>query len=105
MTTTLQAIQHVYLDEDGVPRVGDTRMKVIDLVVAHQSHSYTAEDLHFHFPDISMSQAHAALAYYWDNKAELDAAIDAQRRYVDMMRESFGDRTIASKLRAKGLIE
>ena len=101
----LQTKQHVYLDDNGVPRVGAPGMKVIDLVVAHQAHGYSAAELHFQFRDISMSEAHAALAYYWDNKPQLDAAIEEQDRYVRELRAELGESPAIKRLRKLGYIE
>lgn len=61
-----------------MPIVSGTTMKVIELVMAQRAHGWSPEELSFQFPHLSMAQIHAALAYYWDHREELDA--DMQQR-------------------------
>jgi hypothetical protein len=48
-------------------------MKIVELVMAQRAHGWSPEELSFQFPHLSMAQIHAALAYYWDHREELDA--------------------------------
>ena len=41
----------------------------------HVAHGWSAEEIHRQHPDISVAQAHAALAFYYDHQAEFDHAI------------------------------
>jgi hypothetical protein len=52
-----------------------------------------------------MSQIYSTLAYYWDNKEELDA--DIQRRFenVETLRQQAGESALVKKLRTQGLIK
>jgi hypothetical protein len=52
-----------------------------------------------------MGQIYSALAYYWDNKEELDA--DMQRRFenVEALRQQAGESALVKKLRVRGLIK
>ena len=65
-------------------------MKVVELVMAQRAHGWSPAELHFQYPHISMSQVYAALAYYWDHQAELDANIERRSRYVEQVRRSAG---------------
>lgn len=96
--------KHISIDDNGVARVGNTRMKVIHLVTAHQIHGYSPAELHFQFPDISMSEVHAALAYYWDHKDDLDNEIEQLDQYIDQLRHDAGESLAAKRLRRLGYL-
>jgi uncharacterized protein (DUF433 family) len=70
---------HIQLNDQNVPLIGGTTMKVIELVTAQQAYGWSPEELHLQYPHLSMSQIHSALAYYWDHKDEIDA--DIQHRF------------------------
>ncbi len=45
-----------------------------------------------------MSQIHAALAYYWDHKSEIDAKIDESLRFADQARMVAGPSSVSAKV-------
>ncbi|MHB2018560.1 MAG: DUF433 domain-containing protein [Candidatus Xenobia bacterium] len=63
---------HIVLDETGTARIAGTRYKVRMLAVEHTYHGWSPQELKWQHPDLSLAQIHAALAYYYDHKAELD---------------------------------
>jgi len=75
-----------------------TTMKVVELVMAQRAHGWSPEELHFQFPGLPLGQIHAALAYYWDHKDELDADIDRWSQYVAQARQEAGPSPLAEKL-------
>src|SRR5512144_1618900 len=75
-TQSLQAATHIQLDEKGVAWIDNTRVKVIEVVLDKLAHGSSPEELHFQYPHLSLSQIHAALAYYYDHQVELDADIE-----------------------------
>lgn len=79
---------HVEFDEEGVPFIQGTTMKVIELVQAQRAHGWSPEELSFQYPYLSMARVHSALAYYWENKAALDSEIERRTRVVDNLRDS-----------------
>ena len=40
----------------------------------------TPEEIHEDFPHVDLSKIHAALAFYYANKASIDAYIESERR-------------------------
>jgi hypothetical protein len=50
-----------------------------------------------------LGQIHAALAYYWDHRRELDAEIERRGQFAEAARAKAGPSPLAAKLRAKGL--
>jgi uncharacterized protein (DUF433 family) len=89
---------HITINVDGVPAIAGTTMKVVELVMAHQAHGWSPEELHFQFPHLSLGQIHAALAYYWDHKDELDADIDRRSKYAEQARLEARPSAVKAKL-------
>jgi hypothetical protein len=75
-------------------------MKVVELVMAQRAHGWSAEELSFQFPQLSMGQIHAALAYYWDNRDELDADIDERSAVAVRLRSDAGPSPLTERLAA-----
>jgi uncharacterized protein (DUF433 family) len=67
--------EHITLNEDRVPEIAGTTMKVVELVVEQQAYGWSPEELHFQHPYLTLGQVHSALAYYWDHREELDLDI------------------------------
>jgi hypothetical protein len=75
-------------------------MKVVELVMAQRAHGWSAEELSFQFPHLSMGQIHATLAYYWDNREKLDADIDERSAVASRLRVDAGPSSLAERLAA-----
>lgn len=73
MTTALDG--HIEVDKDGIARVAGTRMTVAHLVMDKMANGSSPEEMHEQFPHLSLAQVDAALTYYHDHKAGLDAEI------------------------------
>ena len=97
--------KHILLDEGQVPFIKGTSMKVVELVTSVQAYGWSPEELHFQYPHLSMSQIHAALAYYWEHKAEIDADMQRRFEYSEKLRLEAGDSSLVKRLRQEGLIE
>lgn len=89
---------HVLLDERGVAWIGDTGVKVIEVVRDKLAHGYSAEEMHFQYPHLSLSQIYAALSYYHDHQGDVDAQIAAADRLAESLREQLGDSQARTKL-------
>ncbi len=98
--TVLTVYRHIQVDDNNVPLIAGTTMKVVELVMAQLANGWSAEELHFQYPHISLSQIHAALAYYWDHKTELDADIARRERYVEQQRRQSASSPLSQILAA-----
>lgn len=85
---------HLTIDDQGVARIGKTRLKVIHLAAEHYQHGWSGEDLLRHHPELRPEQVYASLTYFYDHRdamiAELTASLDAteqQRLAQRPMRE------------------
>lgn len=93
--------EHVVLDEERVPNIDGTTMKVVELVIEQQAYGWSPEELQFQHPYLGLGQIYSALAYYWDHREELDR--DIQRR-LEQVEELSGETPLppfAEKLRAR----
>lgn len=59
---------------DSVPMIVGRQVKIMYLANLHNNGASVAEIMEQY--DLSAAQVHAALAYYYDHKAALDAALD-----------------------------
>jgi uncharacterized protein (DUF433 family) len=97
--------KYVQLDERNVPIIAGTTMKVVELVMAQIAYGWSPEELQFQHPYLTMSQIHSALAYYWDNKEELDADIKRRGEYAEKLRTEAGESPFVARLRAQRLLK
>jgi uncharacterized protein (DUF433 family) len=98
------AYEHIILNEDQVPLIEGTTMKVIELVQEHLAWAWSPEELHLNHPYLTLGQIHSALAYYWDHKEELDQDIERRMGRVEQIRQSLPPTPLVERLKAKGLL-
>lgn len=48
------------------------RIRVMDIVVWHEMRGMPAKEIAAEYPGISLADIHAALTYYFDNRAEIE---------------------------------
>lgn len=84
----------------GKPRIRDRRITVSDIVVRHELLGLTADEVASEY-DLSLTDVHAALAYYFDNKAEVDGQIAEERAVVESLRKQVRS-PLAEKLQSTG---
>jgi uncharacterized protein (DUF433 family) len=81
----------------GAARVVGTRITVKVIVAKVVRHRMLPEEVLMDHPHLTIGQIHAALAYYFDNKEEVDAAMRADEELAKEIRAQFPSR-LASKL-------
>ena len=104
MTFIETPYQHVALDEDNVPIIAGTTMKVVEPVLEQTAYGWSPEELHFQHPYLTLGQIHSALAYYWDHAEELDRDIERRLEAVEEMRQRTQPSPLIARLKNKGLI-
>src|SRR6266487_3680625 len=100
MPTAVNA--HIRLDDRGVAWIDETRTKMIEVALDQIAHGWSAEEIHFQHPHLSLGQIHAALGFYDDHKPEFDAEIQRSLARVDDLRAKAVESPIRKKLRAMG---
>src|SRR5713226_1379995 len=90
----------IEIDEKGVPWISGANTKVIEVVLDKMAHGWSPEEMHRQHPHLSMAQIHAALSYYYEHQAEVDADIERRDRYVEELRSHQPDSPLRQRLRA-----
>jgi uncharacterized protein (DUF433 family) len=70
----------------GEPHILGHRIKVRHVVVWHEEMGMSPTEIAVRYPTITLAQVHAALAYYYDHKEEIRAAIHEEERFVEEMK-------------------
>lgn len=70
----------------GKPRIAGRRITVQNIVIWHEWMGYTAGDIATEY-DLTLAEIYAALAYYYDNRQEIDEAIKVSQALVEEMRQ------------------
>jgi len=98
MTTV--AITHIELDGQAVAWISGTRTKVLELIVDKIAHGSTPEEMSLQYPHLTLGQIHAALAYYYDHRDELDRQIALRWKEADDLALKASDPVLRQKLLA-----
>ncbi len=59
----------------GRPCIAGTRIRVQDVACDHEVHVLTPEQIAREYPQVTLAQVHAALAYYFDHRGEIQRQI------------------------------
>ncbi|MCU0545960.1 MAG: DUF433 domain-containing protein [Oscillatoriaceae cyanobacterium Prado104] len=105
MSLTATEYKYIELDDKNVPIVQGTTMKVVELITSVKAYQLSPEELLEIYPHLTLSKIYSALAYYWDNKQELDADMQRRFEYAEKLRLEAGESPLAKKLRDRGLIK
>ena len=104
MSSVQTSYEHIVLDEKGRPIISGTTMKVVELVVEKLAHGWSAEELHFQHPYLTLGQIYSALAYYADHQAEIERDIESHLELSVRLEKEIGASSIVKRLKSKGLI-
>lgn len=104
MSLVATGYEHIVIDENGVPIIKGTNMKVIELVAEKIAYGWSPEELHFQHPYLALGQIYSALAYYWDHVEELNQDIERRLQNVEQMRQRAEPSPLEARLKSKGLL-
>jgi uncharacterized protein (DUF433 family) len=79
----------------GKPRIAGHRITVQDIAIWHERQGMSVDQIAAEY-DLTLADIHAALAYYFDHRVEIDQAIKEDEAFADALR-----RETPSKLRPK----
>jgi len=92
---------HIQTDEaTGKPCIAGTGIRVWDVYVLHERQGKTPDEIVAASPHITLADVHAALAYYWDNKEEIDRQMKEADEFVAQLKATGGQGPLARKLAA-----
>lgn len=95
---TVHHIDMIVSDSDvrgGRPCIAKTGLRVTDVVMAHNFQRRTPGEIAADY-GVPLAGVHAALAYYYQNKTELDADIRAQIATARRLKEQHGRDSLLS---------
>src|SRR4051812_21868108 len=87
MKGTIQ--EHIELREwdDGLtPFIVGHRIRIEDIVIWHEEMRMSPYEIVHNYPTITLADVYAALAYYFDNRADIDLAMAEGIRFVEEYR-------------------
>ncbi len=61
--------------------IGGTRIRVMDIVALYATHDLSPHEIVDQYPSITLADVFAALAYYHDNREEIEALFEADRKW------------------------
>ncbi|MBI3979182.1 MAG: DUF433 domain-containing protein [Chloroflexi bacterium] len=70
------------------PRIAGHRIRVQDVVIWYEKLGMSPDEIVHHHPTITLADVHAALAYYWDHRDDIERAIAQEHALVDELRRS-----------------
>lgn len=97
---TVEKLPHLSLDEQGRPWIDNTNVKVIEVVLDHLAYGWNAEAIQENHPHLSLAQVYAALAWYYDHQAEMDAEIEQQDERIRALRGAAAPSPLQRRLAA-----
>jgi len=93
---------HIQRDAEGKAWIDDTNVKVIEVVLDGFAYGWSADEIHFQHPSLSLGQIHAALSYYFDHQAEFDREIEASLQEAETLAAESKDSPLRRRLRQLG---
>lgn len=93
---------HIALDDRGVAWIEGTGTKVSEVVLDKLAYGWSPEEMHRQHPHLPLAKIHAALAYYYDHQAELDAEMERDYQEVEAMRRAAGQSPFVNRMRTIG---
>ena len=96
--------KHIQLDENRVPVIEGSTMKVVELITSHLAYGWSPEELHFQYPHIALGKVYSALAYYWDHQVALDDDMKQRLEKVETLQHQAPPSRVAQGLKERGII-
>jgi uncharacterized protein (DUF433 family) len=70
----------------GKPRIAGHRITVADVAIWHERMGMSPDEIVSEYPTIALSDVHAALAYYFDHRDEVDREISDGEEFAEKLR-------------------
>ena len=79
--------QHIEITPNvagGKPRIAGHRITVQNIVIWHERMGLSADEIATEY-DLTLAEVYAALAYYYDHRADIDAMIQADESFITQL--------------------
>jgi uncharacterized protein (DUF433 family) len=97
------AVRYPYIiKEEGKPaRLERTpRVRISQIVTDYIDHGWSPQEMCQQYSYLSLPEAYTAMAYYFDNQAEIDAEIEAEERATEEAAANASSSPLVERLRA-----
>lgn len=68
------------------PRIAGHRIRVQDVAIWYEKLGMSPDEIVHHHPSITLADVHAALAFYWDHRDEIESAIARDAALAEQLR-------------------
>lgn len=82
----------------GKARIAGHSIRVLDIVVWYERRGMSPDEIVAMFPGITLADVHAALAYYFDHREEIEAEFRQEAETAEALKPRFPSR-LQEKLR------
>ena len=72
----------------GRASIAGHRVRVLDVVIWHEQHGLSPDEIVSQVPSITLADVHAALAYYYDHREDIQEEIRAEREQAEEFRRN-----------------
>lgn len=69
-------------------RIAGHRIRVQDVVIWHEKLGMSPDEILHDYPTLTLADIHAALAYYWDHRDEIEHVIKEEDAFIAAFRSS-----------------
>ncbi len=94
--------QHIEITPNisgGKPRIAGHRITVENIVIWHECMGKSADEIATEY-DLTLADVYAALAYYFDHRAEINQSLEESKVFVKALRQQTFSK-LSEKLREK----
>jgi uncharacterized protein (DUF433 family) len=80
------------------------RIRVAQIVMGYLAHGWSPDEMCRHYPQLTPAETHAAMTYYYDHQAEVDAEIQAEVTEVRSAQAAAPPSPFLLRMQAKGIL-
>lgn len=79
------------------------RVRVAQIVMDYLAYGWSVEEMCRQHPYLTLAEAHAAMAYYFDRQDEIDSEIRTEWEQAEQMKKQSPPSPFVVRMRARGL--
>ena len=94
--------EHIHISDTGggpTARIKGSRIRVVDVLLWHERWHWSPKKIVKEFPQLTLKDVYAALAYYWSHHDEIEEWLEDDRKFVAQMRREAPPGPLEEKLR------
>ena len=96
---------HLKIEENQPPRLQRIpRVRVAQIVMDYLAYGWSVDEMCRQHPYLRLSEAHAAMAYYFDHEDEINAEISQEWEQVQQEKSAAAPSPFLVRMRLKGLL-